>query len=205
MRGERRSGSRFLVWWVEFPPSAPSAPYPHEDEILASVGGRCERWEELRFQYAYGLEQIPPCMIYGYRFYDHFAGVCPVAASCICLALSMCHLSRRFPLVDLGAGRSLILRDSQGHSVVPCRHVAAKPAPRGPLPPAGCFKSIKKARILQIYAQITGLKCCIFANKYLFLEHKGTTAGKSPEPGRPLERLHGFPVLCIFSSRKPAT
>jgi hypothetical protein len=106
-----------------------------------------------------------------------------------------------FPACNRGAGRSLIIRDSRGHSVVPCRHVAAKPAPRGPLPPAGCSKSMKKARILQIYGQITGLKRCIFPNKYVFLEHKGTTAGQSPEPGRPLERLHGFPVLCIFSSR----
>ena len=106
-----------------------------------------------------------------------------------------------FPACNLGAGRSLIIRDSLGYSVVPCRHIAAKPAPRGPLPPAGCFKTIKKARILQIYGQIMGLNRCIFAIKYVFLEHKGTTAGQPPEPGRPLERLHGFPVLCIFSSR----
>lgn len=106
-----------------------------------------------------------------------------------------------FPACRPGRGAFPHLRDSQGHSVIPCRHVAAKPAPRGPLPPAGCFKSIKKARILQIYGQIKGLKRCIFANKYVFLEHKGTTAGRTPEPGRPLERLHGFPVLCIFSSR----
>ena len=115
----------------------------------------------------------------------------------------MCHISRRFPLVDLGAGRSLIIRECLGHSVVRCRHLATKPAPRGPLPPAGCFKTIKIARILQIYGQIKGLNRCIFANKYVFLEHKGTTAGHSPEPGRPLERLHGFPVLCIFF--KPQT
>lgn len=156
---------------------------------------------ESRFPYAFGRERIPPDKIHGFRFYGHFVGVSPNAASCRCLALSMCHSSRRFPLVDLGAGRSLIIRDSQGHSVIPCRHVAAKPAPLGPLPPAGCFKTIKIARILQIYGQIMGLNRCIFTNKYVFLEHKGTTAGHSPEPGQPLERLHGFPVLCIFSSR----
>lgn len=156
---------------------------------------------ELRIPYAYGLEQIPPVhdtrlsilrpfrrSLSGRRFMHLF---CVVNVS----------LVASFPACNRGAGRSLILRDSRGHSVVPCRHLAAKPAPRGPLPPAGCYKSMKKARILQIYGQIMGLKRCIFANKYVSLEHKGTTAGRTPEPGRPLERLHGFPVLCIFSSR----
>ena len=106
-----------------------------------------------------------------------------------------------FPACNRGAGRSLIIRECQGHSVIRCRHLATKPAPRGPLPPAGCFKSMKKSRILQIYGHLIGLKSCIYANKYVYLKYKGTTAGRSPEPGRPLERLHGFPVLCIFSSR----
>lgn len=107
-----------------------------------------------------------------------------------------------FPACRPGRGAfPHIIRECQGHSVIRCRHLATKPAPRGPLPPAGCSKSMKKARILQIYGHLIGLKSCISANKYVFLKHKGTTAGQPPEPGRPLERLHGFPVLCIFSSR----
>ena len=127
----RRTAKRFplpSVWWIVCPPA------PQQSKERTFRPGRLvrRRFPRLRMD-----KPSPPERIHD-RVFTAIRRSLSERRFRSRLALSLCHLSRRFPLLK-GAGRSLILRDSRGHSVIRCRQLAAKPAPARAVTSGGMF------------------------------------------------------------------
>ena len=127
---------RFLPWLGgKCSPPADPQPTPYPQKGRGPASGRPVRRAQF-FPVFVRVYAVPPHRIHRRRLYGHFAGGSPGAASCDVLRCPRVTL-RVVSRLSWARGVPSIIRARLGYSVIRCRRIAAKPAPAGPLPPAG--------------------------------------------------------------------